>query len=341
MSIDRFIEEQPQAVAQTLTRASAVLAEWTPPPRDRILLVGSGSSFNALASLKSALCLGFAEPVDVVNPARFLATLDDLGGQPLVVLLSQSGASTTSVAAAEAAVARGFPTLVVTAEPESPVAAITDKMVLLAIGEERIGPKTKGFSASLVAVAAILARLAGLPAPQVDADAIGRLVAEAGTAAARLAPELDNARFIGVSGSGPFHGIALEGSLKITEVAGIPSAGFETEELLHGRLHGFSRDCHAIMIAADDTDLAAARQTARAMAPHGVGVAVVNLTGTPSELDFVSAPATGDIAADTIAAVIPFQCLAVALAERRGLDPSAMAYPGLSQALAIKLGPPA
>ena len=56
----------------------------------------------------------------------------------------------------------------------------------------------------------------------------------------KLSGELRGLDYLVVSGTGRFFGIALEASLKIAEIAGLPTAGFETEELLHGRLHGLS-----------------------------------------------------------------------------------------------------
>lgn len=63
------------------------------------------------------------------------------------------------------------------------------------------------------------------------------------------------------------------------------------------------------------------------------------MTSTPTPHDWlrIDAPAAP---LDTLAAVVPFQWLAVHLAQAHGLAPEAMRYPGLSGALAIKLAAP-
>src|SRR5262249_48801651 len=117
---------------------------------------------------------------------------------------------------------------------------------------------------------------------------------------------------------------------------GLPAAGFSIEEALHGRLHGLGPRSIGLLIAADAGELAIASRTAEAMGERGVTVRILNLCDRPSPFDWTRlAPLPAPL--DTVTAILPFQWLAVALALRRGLDPDAMRYPGLSRALDIKL----
>jgi glucosamine--fructose-6-phosphate aminotransferase (isomerizing) len=330
----RFIGEQPQAVAA----AFAAAADWPGRHRvtgakDGLILVGSGSSFHAAATARPALARAIPSPVAVAGAEDYLRDFNLLARHHRrVLILSQSGNSITSVAAAKRALAAGLDCLAITMNPEAEIAATGAALLLLPIGDEPIGPKTKGFTATLAALAA----LAGASAP--PTGWLAPLVPSARDAATALAGTMDGVDFIMVCGRGALFGIALEASLKIAEIAGIPSAAFPWEEALHGRLHGLTARSMALFIAATAEDLADAAVAAAAMHRRGVRLGVLNLTGVASADDVWLAPPVAEPWAP-VAAVLPFQWLALRLAEARGLVPEAMRYPGLSADLHIKLGP--
>lgn len=333
MAVSAYIRQQPDRLAATLRDAAEMLAGWDPGPHDGLVLVGSGSSMNALLATRPA-----GRAVQVTGPGAFLQAMRrGLAARPLVVVMSQSGRSSTSVAAAEAAMAAGLPTLLITAEAASPIAQLPLPRILLPIGPEPIGPKTKGFTASLGAMVALDAHLAGLPVPQPDPAVMTAVVDGCAEPAAALAKTLDAADYLLVTGHGRMFGIALEASLKIAEIAGLPTAAFEPEEALHGRLHGMTARSLGLLIASNAAELEEAARIATAMASRGVRIRILNLAGPAGDYDWCGGIAWPASPFDLAAAIIPFQWLAVALAERRGMAPEAMRYPGLSADLAIKL----
>ena len=145
-------------------------------------------------------------------------------------------------------------------------------------------------------------------------------------------PSLADVDFIVVAGRHAHHGIALEASLKIAEMSGVPSAAFATEELLHGRLHGLTPRSIAFVIAEGDGEVAEAERARDVMARRGCRLLVVDPSGGhwPSGLAMPASPW------NSLALVLPFQWLAVFLAEARGLEPHVMRHGGLSRELAIK-----
>jgi fructoselysine-6-P-deglycase FrlB-like protein len=335
MSIETFMAEQGELIAKTLERADATAFAKVVLDYDRVLLVGSGSSLNALTIVRHWLQMTIRRPVEVINPAVLLRDIETIFGNPLVVILSQSGTSSTSIEAGRVVWQRGWQVVVITADPQSPIGVLGLPMILLPIGEEPIGPKTKGFTASIAACFRFAAGLAerNLPAlPSALADAT--LGASRKSVQALIREKLPS--YIVITGSGRHFGVALEASLKIAEIAGVPTAGFEPEELLHGRLHGTDADSLVIMIVADDEERNLASHTAVVMADRDVRVVLLNLTGTPTPYDWQQIDASAVAPLDTILASIPFQRLAVDLALRRKMVPDAMTYPGLSKALAIK-----
>jgi glucosamine--fructose-6-phosphate aminotransferase (isomerizing) len=294
-------------------------------------LVGCGSSWNALlAALPSFEAAGQGK-ASLRGPTQFIAALD--GGQvlyPNVVVVSQSGRSRTSVAACRAAVAAGLPCTAITMNPDAPIGTTGARLLVLRIGPEPIGPKTKGFTATVAALLALSGSLA-----ECSARNLAPLVETARLQANVLAPGLNDADWIMVCGEGAMLGIAQEASLKISEISGVPAAAFSCEEALHGRLHGLTRRSLAIFLAADANAVHNGQAVAAAMRKRAARVVLVNLTATATPDDWWQADCPPELA--PIAAILPFQWLAVALATVRGAVPEAMRYPGLSADLDIKL----
>lgn len=332
MPIPSFIREQPLALDRCLAAARAFLADWTPDPFDGIALVGSGSSFNALQAARPRFVSARRGCVLVHDPEDFVAELPDADCRPLVIVLSQSGASATSIAAARAAVGAGLPTLLITATLDSPLALCAAPVLPLAVGDEPVGPKTKGFLGS-VALLFILAEALGAPASQPFTGAtLAPLVEPARKAAESLLPALADADNIIVAGRRGHFGIALEASLKIAEMSGVPSAAFPTEELLHGRLHGVTPRSMVFVIAEGDSQVAEAQQVRAVMQRRGCRVVVVDRAGA----HWPKGPSLPEAPWSALGFVLPFQWLAVLLAQALGRAPEAMRHGKLSGELAIK-----
>ena len=250
----------------------------------------------------------------------------------VAILLSQSGASVTSIEAARLAQKCGADVFRITAEGASPFAQLAPDTLVMPIGPEPIGPKTKGYAASLTALAALADWIAGRsgkePAVRSDLSSI---------AASRCQPaEPSGPRLRLVVGQRAHLGTALE-ARSISRKERIPAAGVETEEALHGGLPGY---------AAQPCDLIASnarRARRRRVAASCATSAHCGILG-PASRPMSSVPPTRrsirGAELDSITAIVPFQWLAWALARHRGLDPARMRYPGLSQRLAIKTGPP-
>lgn len=333
--IDGFIRAQAQVVPATIAAVRQRLHELSLPLARHVVLVGSGTSLNALMVAKSALESGGAF-VEVLNPGAFLQREPVLGREALVVALSQTGTSETTVAAVQRAQERRLTTFTITAEADSPIGQVATARIVMPIGPEPAGPKTKGYGGSLAALAELAAALSGQVGPDVAELEIAELIETATPTAFALAAELDAVDGLLFTGEGRHLGTALEASLKLAEMTGVPAATFPTEEAMHGRLHGLTGRSLCVMIAADAAERQLAAHAAGVMAKLGIRILILNLTGesTPFDwlrLDSLAAPY------DALAAIIPVQRLAQAMAARRGIPPHLMRFPGLSKKLGIKI----
>lgn len=318
MKITSYMAEQPRTIVEGFTQGGRRLRELGINGTGSLTLVGSGSSLNACLFAENLL-----RDAEVVPPVDFLERSTEAGGT--VVVLTQSGASTTSIAVARKASKAGARVVVVTANEQSAAAGLGVPVILLPIGEEPIGPKTKGYTSSCALLLALAAfRGASVDAP--DAAALELALELGWTRARTLAPALDQLDYVLVSGAGAGYGTALEGSLKIAEIAGVPTAAFSMEETLHGRLHGATRHSLCLPITSSDTTAAQAERISAAMGRHSVQVEPVEA------VEHAGLPEPWNI----LGATFFFQALAVELCRRRGGEPDLMRYPGLSRHLDIK-----
>lgn len=343
MTIEQFISEQP-AVLEAVLRG--LPPQLTALDRSRITgsihLVGSGTSMHALVATAPRLAGCATLGVRVHGPLAFLQ--EPRTGRPddLTILLSQSGASTTSVEATKHAQARGGRVWTLTADRHSAIATIARQVIEVPVGAEPVGPKTKGYTASLLTLT-LLARF--LSGDGVEAGGfiagLPRLIDAARAAAADLALRHAQCDCILVMGQGRHYATALEGSLKITEMSGQVAAGLDTEEAFHGRFHGLGPESLALFIAGTLDQHAMATEGAAVLSGLGVPSHVFNLAGGAPGAHDLAMPwpdSAGTPELDLISAIVPFQWLACALATRRGRSPEQMRYPDLSRRLRIKSG---
>jgi len=345
VQIAAYIREQPAILAglpATIADDLAGLKALAGAP-DRILLLGAGSSMNALLAGAEALEEATGATVLAREPEAFLRLPPRVvAGRTLVLAASQSGMSATSVEAVRQAVARGFPTLVITGDGGSMIAEAGADVLVLPIGKETIGPKTKGYTATVLSVFAVAARLGGRRLdPSQLAHALEKTVESGLAAAGELRERFGVPDYVLVAGQGPHLGTALEAGLKIAEISGVPTASFDTEEALHGHVYGTTQASLVIVIAQTESEAKAAARLGEALTARGPRAAICNLSGHATRFDLVidwpKAPALDWIAASW--AAIPFQWYACELAAARGVDPDKMIYPTLGVELGLRLKP--
>lgn len=328
MLMRKFIEEQPDCVSAALQTGFESRGLCPRGAEGSILFIGSGTSRHALMAAQP---LFVGTRTDVVGPVTYLT-----GGHEadLVVILSQIGTSTTTLEAAKAAHASGARVLILTAEPQSPIARLGGATINIPASGETIGPKSKGYTASLAALVGLAA--GADPTAAFDRPRFEAFVAEAENTAASLSETLDDVDFLLFAGDAEHYATALEASLKVAEIAGLPTAAFEIEEALHGRLHGLSTRSLAVLYVTEDARRDTAVHAARAMQERGVRVLLVNMTDRATEFDWLRLAGI-DRVLGPIHAIVPAQWLAMQLAVRRGMSPDTMRFPGLSKALSIKV----
>src|SRR5918999_4825214 len=165
-SLQQEIAEQPAVIARLLASQEEPIQALARAVRDEpprfALIAARGSSDNVARYAQHVLGHLCRIPVALATPS-----LHTLYGTPprldgaLAIGISQSGASPDVTTVAAAAAAQGQPTIAITNDPESPLAGAARHVIELGTGEEQSVAATKTYTASLAAVAALAAALAG------------------------------------------------------------------------------------------------------------------------------------------------------------------------------------
>jgi glutamine---fructose-6-phosphate transaminase (isomerizing) len=278
----REIYEQPEAVNRTLSlylderglkqEIDAQLSNWMSPSGE-VLIAASGSSRHSglyAEILLEDLC-GLA--VDV----EYASEYSSRGGpnfvdrrRPSVLVLSQSGETTDTLAALEEAHRQGHKTLAITNAPASTMAHEADVSMPLAAGVEKAIPATKSFTCQL-AVLYLLALYEGTHLNRMDPEIVAEAIAELKAVPGVLESQLDVWReqtaalahkYAGAStflylGRGIHYAIAREGALKLKEASYVHAEGYPVGELKHGPNALVSDRVPLVVIATVDRNLEA------------------------------------------------------------------------------------
>lgn len=242
MSLWSEIHEQPAVLEELLRTQAGHAAEVAAAIAARqpawALVAARGSSDNAglyaqyLWGARNRLAVALATPSLFTHYAR----PPRLAGA-LVVGISQSGQSPDIVGVLAEARRQGAPTLAITNDPGSRLAAAADWVLPTGAGEERAIAATKTYTSQLLAVALLSA---ALPGGEEDGEALAG-VPRAVAAALRLeeavvaaAPRYAPMTQCVVLGRGFHYATACEWALKLEELTYIVAEPYSAADFRHG-----------------------------------------------------------------------------------------------------------
>lgn len=261
-----YVDEQPAVLADVLAGQSQYALPTFPRVR-RVILFGSGSSYHAavLAAPFWVRALGVEATPVIPTHMQALDVVDTEG--LLYVAVSQGGRSTNTYHQVQALRARGIPVIAVTESTDTPVGQQADFALGLPIGQETIGAKTKGMTATavtLILLALALGQAQGTAPAAWCADIqsglqawVGQLpehLTRAKAWAQAVCPDLAPARHLYVLGKGAAYGAALEGGLKLLETTYRPVSCYEFEEYLHGIQNALDARSYLLCLMPSDGD---------------------------------------------------------------------------------------
>ncbi|MCV6639466.1 glutamine--fructose-6-phosphate transaminase (isomerizing) [Candidatus Albibeggiatoa sp. nov. NOAA] len=273
--MQKEIFEQPQALRDTLigrvgqgkvleaafgTKAEEILKQVK-----AVQIIACGTSYHAgmvarywIESLAKIPC-----SVEVASEFRYRQPLSN--PDTLVVVLSQSGETTDTLAALREAKKLGFgASLAICNVPESSLVRETDLVLMTHAGPEIGVASTKAFTTQLMALLLLTLVLGRYHNPQVKLethilkslsalpDLIESVIKKLNIEIKQLAELFADKHHALFLGRGAHYPIAMEGALKLKEISYIHAEAYPAGELKHGPLALVDADMPVIAVAPND-----------------------------------------------------------------------------------------
>jgi glucosamine--fructose-6-phosphate aminotransferase (isomerizing) len=343
--MSKEIHEQPHALADTLL--GRILPEGTTEFEElvlsddelldvnRVVIIACGSSYHAGLVGRAAIESWAKLPCSVEISSEFRYADPVLDSSSLVVAISQSGETVDTFHALREAKRRGARTLVVTNVVDSLMAREADGVIYTRAGPEIGVASTKCHTAQIVLLQVFALHLARLRAtlptssiaelagaikalPGLVAEAVGRFD-QYRTIADQLA-EVDDVFFLGRTFGYP---VALEGALKLKELAYVRAEGYAAGEMKHGPISLIDRDAVVVVVANKGSLFSKLLSNVEEVRARGATVVALCDDGdedVQALADIVlSVPHTDEMLA-AVVLVVPMQVLAYSIARSRGND---------------------
>ncbi|MGH3546126.1 MAG: glutamine--fructose-6-phosphate transaminase (isomerizing) [Mycobacteriales bacterium] len=250
------IAEQPQAVADTLRgrltdTGEVVLDDMHLSPRqlrdiDKVFVIGCGTAYHAGMIAKYAIEHWTRLPVEVELASEFRYRDPVLGPNTLTIVISQSGETMDTIMALRHASEQKAPVLAICNTIGSTIPRESDAVLYTHAGPETAVASTKAFLTQVTAVYLVGLYLAQARGVLFD-DEVGDVVAQLRGTPEKIARVLDtmdpvrtlakslaDARQVLFLGRHVGYPVALEGALKLKELAYMHAEGFAAGELKHG-----------------------------------------------------------------------------------------------------------
>ena len=251
------INEQPAAITATVSpRVENGLPDLRVPELTderlrrigTVHLVGCGTAMHAGMVGKAAIEALARVPAQVEIASEFRYRNPILRPEDLVIIISQSGETSDTLAALKLAKSRGVPVLAIVNVVGSSIARAADYVMYTYAGPEIAVASTKAYMVQMCVLYLFALRLAYARGMQTDAE-IRRLTAELLRAGEVIKPRLADceqikylaSRFVNTQscffiGRGFDYALSLEGSLKLKEISYVHSDAYAAGELKHGTI---------------------------------------------------------------------------------------------------------
>jgi glucosamine--fructose-6-phosphate aminotransferase (isomerizing) len=343
--MSKEIQEQPRALADTLM--GRIHADGTTELEDlrltkaeldgieRVVLIGCGSAFYACLSGRIALERWARMPAEVEIASEFRYRDAVLGEQTLVVAVSQSGETVDTLHALREAQRRGAKTIALTNVVDSLLAREANGVLYTRAGPEIGVASTKCHATQIALLQLFALHLAcqrGTVEPEQGRELASRLLALPGlvsraiarledyfSVASRLA-EVQDVYFLGRHVG---YGVALEGALKLKELAYVRAEAYPAGEMKHGPIALIDEGAVVVAIATRGRLLEKVMANIAEVKARGATVVVVcdeHDEATMAVADHaLEIPAVPELLSPAVA-IVPLQALAYGVARARGND---------------------
>ncbi len=328
------IYEQPKAIADTLIgRSEGLDLKIKFKKFEKIVIIACGTAYNAGLVGKYAIEKWGQIPVDVELASEYRYREPSLNKKTLVIPISQSGETMDTLMALRYAKSKGATIFSVCNTNGSTIGRESDSVLYTYAGPEIAVASTKAFATQLIAMYLIALeigkQLGHLSKKDVKSitDQLTALPAKVEQVLETVEPLRELTRKFKDAGSILFLGrhvgypTALEGALKLKELASMHAEGFAGGELKHGPIALIDKGTPVVAIMPTQDSILAEKMASNIQEVKARGAVVIAI----SEFDFVGADhliriPTVDLLLQPVLSVVPLQVIAYEMAVARGND---------------------
>ena len=330
--------EQPKAIADTLLgRITGLDGEVTKGINldgiDKVVIVACGTAYNAGLVGKYAIEKWANISVDVELASEYRYREPAVDSKTLLVPISQSGETMDTLMAMRYAKEHGARVFAVCNTNGSTIPRESDAVLYTHAGPEIAVASTKAFETQLVAMY-LLALHLGRVRGTIDKKLMAQIEAELAELPAKVEQVLETVEplraltrkfkdstsmlFLGRHVGFP---VALEGALKLKELAYMHAEGFAGGELKHGPIALIDKGTPVIAIMPAEGSLLAEKMASNIQEVKARGAVIIAIADAPlaSADHVVRIPKTHEFLA-AVLAVVPLQVIAYEMAVARGND---------------------
>jgi len=325
------IHQQPQVLTTLLEREEENAGQIAADLRTRgikyVIVAARGTSDNAARYGQYLLGAYNRLPVGLATPSLF-----SIYGEPpslkdgLVIGISQSGRSPDIVAVLEEGRQQGAPTLAITNDPDSPLAAQADYVVALHAGEERAVAATKTYTAQLAALALLSCAMGDGPDRLEMLRRVPLTVKRVLGREEQIAGAVGRYRYMEtcvVLGRGYNYATAFEIALKLKELNYLVAESYSSADFMHGPIAVVGSGFPAMVVAPSGKMFNSMRDFSLALKARSAELLIISdrqdllaEAATPLQL-----PESVPEWLSPILAVVPGQLFALHLTLTKGHDP--------------------
>jgi glucosamine--fructose-6-phosphate aminotransferase (isomerizing) len=328
------IYEQPKAISDTLIgRLDGLNLKLRFKKFEKIVIIACGTAYNAGLVGKYAIEKWGQIPVDVELASEYRYREPSLDKKTLVIPISQSGETMDTLMALRYAKSKGATIFSVCNTNGSTIGRESDAVLYTHAGPEIAVASTKAFATQLIAmyligleigksldnlskkeVNAIVEQLSALPAKVEQ-------VLETVEPLRELTRKFKDAESVLFLGRHVGYPTALEGALKLKELAYMHAEGFAGGELKHGPIALIDKGTPVVAIMPAEHSVLAEKMASNIQEVKARGAVVIAI----SEFDYVGADhliriPKIDQLLQPVLAVVPLQVIAYEMAVARGND---------------------
>jgi len=328
------IYEQPKAISDTLIgRLDGLNLKLKFKKFEKIVIIACGTAYNAGLVGKYAIEKWGQIPVDVELASEYRYRDPSLDKNTLVIPISQSGETMDTLMALRYAKSKGATIFSVCNTNGSTIGRESDAVLYTHAGPEIAVASTKAFATQLIAMyligLEIGKRLDNLSKKEVNAivEQLSALPAKVEQVLETVEPlreltrkfkDAESVLFLGRHVGYP---TALEGALKLKELAYMHAEGFAGGELKHGPIALIDKGTPVVAIMPAEHSVLAEKMASNIQEVKARGAVVIAI----SEFDFVGADhliriPKIDQLLQPVLAVVPLQVIAYEMAVARGND---------------------